>query len=129
MIPTEQPTRQQLETAYRALAGRVPAICDMSLGAIADIVRGSPEHDPDRYSDAEIRLASAVIVLAARCVQLERGIGAALEMAGRRWSEWGDRAAAVGEMLDELISAPVDGPPSASPRLDPPPPDPGDGVE
>lgn len=67
------PTRDEIERAWAVCrAADMKTICDLSLGSVAEVVRGSPSHEPTRYSDAEIRLARAVLVLRAALVEVTR---------------------------------------------------------
>ena len=50
----------------------------------------------------EHRLAAAE----ARVRALEAGIKAAMDCSGNRWSEWGERAENVADMLDALLAPP-----------------------
>jgi len=42
----------------------------------------------------------------ARVGALEEGIRAAMDYSGNRWSEWGERAENVADMLDALLAPP-----------------------
>lgn len=74
-----RPTRSELETAW-ARIGAGGVILDFHPQVLADIVRGAPEYDPTRYSDAEVRLAEGVLVLAGALLEL-RLAGDLIEMA------------------------------------------------
>lgn len=47
-----------------------------------------------------------VVGLEARVRALEAGIKAAMDYSGNRWSEWGERAENVGDMLGALLNPP-----------------------
>lgn len=74
----------KLEPALKTVqSAGVTSIADISLSALADMIRGNPEHDPGRYSPAEIRMAGGLVVLRAE-VERHKAIAERMEKAIRR---------------------------------------------
>lgn len=66
-VPTARPTTEDLNTAWRLILDEraEPApICDLSVGVIAAVAKGSPDYAPDRYSASEVNFARALLICA-----------------------------------------------------------------
>lgn len=69
-FPAQAPTVGGLDAAWQRLCDANPrAICDLSLGSIGEVAFGNPPHAPDRYSPSEVRLARALIIVAAMALK------------------------------------------------------------
>lgn len=78
-----RPTAARVQDAYAILfQNGVEVVGDFALRTIATIARGSPEYEPTRYSDAEVRLAELVLVLRADVLEAVQTMRATIRVAG-----------------------------------------------
>lgn len=70
-----EPTRAEVTAAYERLVdAEVERIGGFALRTLAEMARGSPDHEPTRYSPAEVRLAWHLIVLESERVEAQRAV-------------------------------------------------------
>jgi len=99
-----------LATADRALYAERCRVVDLEEKLAASEARAEKAIS-DTVQEFGLRRAAE-----ARVGALEEGIRAAMDYSGNRWSEWGERAENVADMLDALLAPPPEAEKKEVPR-------------